>query len=184
MRKLVYYVAISLDGFISRADGRFDFFPDDDPQYFSAYADSLREFDTVLMGRHTFEVGTRAGVTNPYVPYGPGQLYVFSRTHPDVEDPAVQMVRENAGAFVRELKAREGRNLYLCGGAELATALFDENLIDEVIVKLNPVMVGQGKSLLTRAFGSIRLKLTETRIFESGVMFLRYRVTPTTPTPI
>jgi dihydrofolate reductase len=140
MRKLQYQVAASLDGQICRPDGSFDCFPTEG-DHVQDYLDKLKTFDAVLMGRKTYEVGLREGKTDPYPAM---DSYVFSRAMPDSPDPRVRLVPENAAGFVSDLKSSPGGNIYLCGGADLAATLFTANLIDEIVVKLNPCSSARG----------------------------------------
>ena len=158
MRNLVYYIATSLDGFIARPDGSFEDFPWNDefiadlqtafPETFPApfwngehgRVENQR-FDTVLMGRKTYEVGLREGLTNPYPTL---DQYVFSRSMKESPDPAVVLVSQDAVGVVQALKRESGRSIWICGGSELATDLFEARLIDEVIIKLNPIIFGTG----------------------------------------
>src|SRR5690606_28939875 len=106
-----------------------------------------RVFDTVLMGRKTYEVGSTAGFTNPYPTL---KQYVFSRSMPESPDPQVQLVRERAPETVGHLKEAQGKDIWLCGGAELASTLMEAGLIDCLIIKLNPVVFGAGIPLFAR----------------------------------
>jgi len=74
------------------------------------------------------------------------------------------------------LKNQSGKDIYLCGGAELATMLFEEKLIDEVVLKLNPALFGSGISLLSKSAKPINLELTGSKVYENGVLLLHYRV--------
>lgn len=171
-RNLKYYVATSLDGFIAHEDGSWGgFVPEGD--HVTDYLGSLQEFDTVLMGRKTYEVGLNMGQTNPYPLM---KSYVFSRTIPESPDPQVTLVSEAVGEFVRALKQDPGQDIYLCGGGALATTLFAEQLIDQVIVKLNPVLFGAGIPLLSSIGQPIELALTDRKIYDNGVVFLYYQV--------
>lgn len=182
MRKLVYYVASSIDGFIAAPDGAFDFFafsPDLAEFIHEAYPETLptpyrqqvgldvpaAAFDTVLMGRGTYGPGLAAGLTDPYAHL---TTYVFSRTltgdHVISEDPV---------AFVRELKRADGRDIWLCGGGDLAGQLAAE--VDELVIKLNPVVLGAGVPLFGREFAVDAFELVEARPLSAGVVVLRYR---------
>jgi dihydrofolate reductase len=173
MRKLKYYVASTVDGFIGHADGSVNGFLDQG-EHVTDYLESLKtQFDVVLMGRKTYEFGLQFGVTNPY-PWM--KQYVFSRAMKESPDANVTLVSENGVGLVRELKNESGKDIYLCGGAELATMLFDEKLIDEVVLKLNPLMFGSGIPLLYRSSRPIDLELTASKVYENGVLLLSYGV--------
>src|SRR5690348_5199583 len=124
MRKLVYYVAATVDGFIAAPDGDFAFFdlhPDllahiteHYPETLPAAAPSAasQTFDTVVMGRGTYEPALKAGITSPYAHL---EQFVLSSTIDPAIDPAVTVVSGDALSFVRELKQRPGRDIWLCG---------------------------------------------------------------------
>lgn len=173
MRRLAYYVAVTSDGFIAHSDGSVDGFLMEG-EHVQDFMDSLSAYDTVLMGRATYDFGRSFGVTNPY----PGlRQYVFSRTLRERPDPAITLVARDASSRVRELKAENtGKDIWLCGGAELAADLFAEELIDDLILKVNPIVFGAGKTLFSRAAKPRSLQLTGNKTYGNGVVVLRYRV--------
>jgi dihydrofolate reductase len=185
-RKLVYYVACTIDGFIARDDGSFDWalsqgehFADlvqRFPETFPAHCHQTfgvpghpRRFDTVLMGRKTYEVGLNEGITNPYAPL---RQFVVSRSFPDPLDSAVHVYRGSPVELVRQLKAEPGRDIWLCGGGRLAGGVFTE--IDELILKVNPVLIGSGVPLFTGAVGTQRATLVERQSYPNGFVLARY----------
>jgi dihydrofolate reductase len=123
------------------------------------------------MGRRTYEVGSAVGVTNPYPHL---KQYLFSRTMKASPDANVELVTGDALARVRQLKREDGKGLWLCGGADLAAALFPE--IDELILKVNPLVLGAGIPLFAAAVKPTTLELTANKIYGHGFMLLHYRV--------
>ncbi|MEH0938696.1 dihydrofolate reductase family protein [Micromonospora psammae] len=185
MRKLVYYVASTLDGFIAAPDGSADFLPLEEdvrayltatwPQTFPTFTHARfgidrpqGRFDAVVMGRATYDPALKIGVS----PYAHLRQYVFSRSLAPADHPDVEIVDGDPVAFVRELKQRDGEDIWLCGGGQLAGQLLPE--VDELVLKVNPFVVGSGVPLAAREFDPRRFRLVETRPFDSGVVVLRY----------
>lgn len=193
MRKLVYYVASTLDGYIAGPDGAdptgpdgFWPIPEDYSRYLVAeYPETLpgparqalgitatgHRFDTVLEGRRSYEVGLQAGVTDAFPHL---RHLVFSRTLTESPDPAVEVVSGDPIAKVRELKRQEGKDLWLIGGGDLAGALYPE--IDQLIVKLAPLTIGAGIPLFGRSavFDPRTWKRTDHTVLDSGALILTY----------
>ena len=188
MRELTYYVACSIDGFIARTDGSFDYFLGEGdhltdlietfPETIPAHVRSAlhlppahnRWFDAVLMGRKTYQVGAAIGITSPYPTLA---QYVFARSLTASPDPAVELVTDDPLPFVQGLKQQDGLGLWLCGGAALAAALAPA--IDELVLKINPVVVGAGIPLFAGALPTTRFALTDSKRYDSGVVMQRYR---------
>ena len=188
MRKLIYYVACTIDGFIASEDGSFDWFLSEG-EHFADLLESfpetipghLREqlgvrsearlFDVVLMGRKTYEVGLQLNVTNPYPHL---QQYLFSRTMTKSPDSNVELVSGDALTKVQQLKREDGKDIWLCGGGELATKLFPE--IDELILKVNPVVIGAGIPLFRRAVKPTPVEVISSKGYKNGFRLTHYRV--------
>lgn len=174
MRKLKYHVATTVDGFIARRDDTVDFFlPEGD--HITEYAASLASYDAVLMGRGTYAFGLKLGVTDPYPAM---ETYVFSRSMKESPDPRVRLVSDDAASVVRRLKEQPGRDIYLCGGGELAAMLFAEGLVDEVLLKVNPVLIGDGIPLVSRLGQATHLELLSSKVYRNGVLLVHYAVRP------
>jgi dihydrofolate reductase len=130
-----------------------------------------KRFDAVLMGRRTYEVGLKVGVTSPYPHL---KQYLFSRTMKASPDGQVELISGDAVAGVRELKQQPGRDIWLCGGGELAATLSAE--IDELILKVNPVLLGRGIPLFSGVVKQTDLGLIDSKVYNNGFVLLRYRV--------
>ena len=185
-RRLVYYVACTVDGFIAREDGSFDWalsegehfadliekFPETFPAHLRqvlGVSQNAARFDTVLMGRKTYEVGVKEEIVSPYEPL---RQFVVSRSIPDISHSGVRVYRGDALDLVRLLKAEKGKDIWLCGGAQLAAGVFTE--IDELILKINPVVIGSGIPLFDRTANARATILTEYKVYANGFVFARY----------
>ncbi|MEU4350652.1 dihydrofolate reductase family protein [Streptomyces sp. NPDC023838] len=187
MRKLSYYIALTIDGFIAAPDGSYDFYPlSDEVHGFIAtdFPETMptpgrralgidetpnRRYDTVLMGRGTYEPGLKGGFASPYAHL---RQIVFSRSLRESPDPAVEVVSGDPVPFVRALKQEEGADIYLCGGADLAGQLIDE--IDELVIKSYPVVAGAGIPLFRTEFSPRSFVPTDSRSFENGTVVTTY----------
>ena len=193
MRNIVYYVASSLDGFIAKEDGSFDVFPYDPnygnelisqfPETFPApYRQQLgntadnKLFDTVLMGRATYEVGVQHGLTSPYPTL---DQYVISTTMAKSPDPAVTLISDNIIEQIRGIQQKPGKAIWLCGGGSLAATLLSAGLISKLIIKLNPITLGTGIPLFGGANHLAKLHLTDQQVFSSSHVLLYYTITCT-----
>ncbi|CAM5424465.1 deaminase [Streptomyces spiroverticillatus] len=189
MRKLTYYVGMSLDGFIAAPDLSIDAYPISEEflkdflvgEYPECLPTHVRtalgadeapntHFDTMIQGRTTYQAALDIGITSPYAHL---RQYVVSRSLTESPDPAVELISGDLAAKVRELKAEEGGlGIYLGGGGEVAGQLVDE--IDELVVKLYPVVLGDGVRVLTAEFGVHHFALDSTRTFDNGTAVLTY----------
>ena len=121
------------------------------------------------MGRKTYEVGLNAGIASPYEPL---RQFVVSRSIPEIPQTPVHFHRGAALDLVRQLKAEEGKDIWLCGGAKLAASVFTE--IDELILKINPVVIGSGIPLFDGPVNARPTVLTEYKVYANGFVFARY----------
>lgn len=191
LRKLTYFVACSLDGFIGDEQGdatamfRFldeeylDFLRTEFPETLASHArahlglDHLenRRFDTVVQGRGSYELALKEGITSPYAHL---RELVASRTLGTSPDPNVEIVADDVVGRVRELKAEQGGlDIYLCGGSRLAGSLLGE--IDELVVKSYPIVYGTGMPMFGTGAGITQFALESVRTFGNGVIVRTYR---------
>jgi dihydrofolate reductase len=172
VRTVTYGGACSLDGFIAGPEGAMDWlhFSRDVQEVLAAYWATI---DTVLIGRKTWEVAARSG--GP--PAGAQSIvtYVFSRTLREAP-PGVELVADDAGEFVRKLKRRRGKGICLLGGGELARALFEADVIDEVGLNIHPVLLGSGVPAFHDLGRRVALSLVESRVLAGGCVLATWRV--------
>ena len=170
MRRLRYQVAVSLDGFIAGPRGEYDWIVMDPAVDFSAL---LKDFDTAIMGRKTYEVLTAQGGHGAM----PGlEVLVFSRTLPPSTWPGVRIVNDDPRETVRTLKTMPGRDIWLYGGGELFRILLDAHLVDSVEPVIIPVLLGDGVPLLPPGCRT-GLVLADQRVLpSSGIVALSYGV--------
>ena len=168
MRKVIYSVAASLDGYIAGPAGEYDWIPEEPA---IDWGEFMARFDTVVMGRRTWEVIAAEGRG----PTAGRRTYVFSTTLEDVDDPDVTVVRDDAEGTVRELREADGKAIWLMGGGVLFASLLDAGLVDEVEVAVTPVLLGGGIPLLPAPATRARLELLDSTIYPSGIALLRYR---------
>ena len=172
MRKIIVYIATSADGFIARPDGDIGWL--DRPRVAGNYGmnEFYRSIDTVLMGRKTYELGLKLGQAS----YPGKRNYVFSRTLPQSPARDVELIAQEAGEFAKNLRTAPGKDIWLVGGGVLIASLLDCGQVDEFIVHVIPVMIGEGIPLVEPRHRSVPLALLSARSFADGVVRLHYRV--------
>ena len=170
MRKVVYSVAMSLDGFISGPNGELDWITIDPDLDFNKV---FERFDTMLVGRKTFTPMADAGRSTM-----PGMsTIVFSKTLSPDDYPEVAVARDNAEDVVESLKKKSGKDIWLYGGALLFQSLAIANLVDSVSVAVMPILLGSGIPLLPPTPQRIELALANQEVFEkTGTISLEYSV--------
>ena len=173
MRRVLYRVAASLDGYIAGPRGEVDWIVHDPAVDF---AKVYEQVDTVLLGRRTYELTRQPGA--PPWPQG-WRIYVFSRTLVPEEHPGVTVVRVDAGPRVAALRAAPGRDIWLFGGGSLFRSLLAARQVDLVEVLLVPVLLGDGIPLLEKGAPPTALALEEVERYPSGLLGLRYRIPAT-----
>ncbi len=168
MRRLRYHVAMSLDGYIAGPNGEYDWIIMDPAIDFAAL---LKQFDTVLMGRRTFELALQQGSGGAM----PGmQVIVCSRTLRASDYPAVTIVDRDIEQAVAALKGKPGKDIWLFGGGVLFRSLLDAQLVDTIEVAVIPVLLSQGIPLLPAGRRSPVLRLTESKTLPTGIVMLAY----------
>ena len=172
MRKVIYGGACSFDGFLTDRDGGIDWL------HFSKdveriMAKSWASADTILFGRKTWAVAAAQGGGGAM----PGvKAYVFSRTLTTAPDGA-ELVSDEAGDFVRNLKKQPGKDIIVMSGGDLARSLLHARVIDEIGFNIHPVLLGAGTPALLDSGARVNLELSECRTLDGGCVLVTYRVT-------
>ncbi|KAA0935170.1 dihydrofolate reductase family protein [Streptomyces apricus] len=190
MRKLTYFIACSIDGFIGDPEGdAASMYPFVDEEFFeflkSEYPETMpthgrraagvddlanQKYDTIVQGRGSYDLALRLDVTSPYAHL---REYVASRTLGESPDPNVEIIADDLVGRVRELKAEDGDfGIYLCGGSQVAGELLDE--IDELVVKTYPIVLGSGMPMFGSGFAVTEFTLGEVRTFGNGAVVRTY----------
>lgn len=167
-RRVRYSVAMSLDGFIAGSKGEHDWIITD-PSF--DFASLFEQFDTLLVGRRTFETMHKAGrETMPGM-----KTIVFSRTLRQSDYQNV-VVTSDVVKTITALKKKPGKDIWLFGGGSLFRSILDANLVDTVEVAVIPILLSEGIPLLPAGARSPILQLTETKVLPSGRVLLSYAV--------
>lgn len=174
MRQLIYDVAVTLDGYIARDDGSYDGFAMEGP-HADDYLARLEEYGTVVMGRKTYEAGYAYGLQPGQRAYPHMEHYIVSQSL-DIEGSGIEIVDDRVIETIRDLKSELGADIYLCGGGELAGLLLEHDLIDQLVLKINPVCFGSGIRLFGHSLRGVELELIDSTVYDNGVQCCRYEV--------
>ena len=170
-KKLILYIAMSLDGYIARPDGNLDWLSSvERPGEDYGYADFVRTVDTVIMGRKTYDKVLSFGI--PF-PHSGRACYIITRQE-RAPDGNVVFYSGPLTELVTQLKSQPGGHIYCDGGAELVNALQRDNLIDTFVVSIIPVLLGSGIRLFQDGSPGNTLQLMESKAFDSGLVQLMY----------
>ena len=170
-RKVVLYIAQSLDGYIAREN--------DDISWLSiveregedyGYEDFVQNVDTVFMGRKAYEKVLSFGIE---FPHKGRTCYVFSKSLKG-SDENVRFFSGDIEELIAKIKMEEGGDIFIDGGAEAVREFRDHDLIDEYIISIIPILLGKGKRLFKETDTQNNLKLIESKAFESGLVQLKY----------
>ncbi len=170
MRKIIYGVGSSLDGYIARLDGSLDFLHLRPSNY--SMGPFFKTIDVGLMGRKTYEAGVRMG-GGKFESHGL-RCYIFSRSLPQGERDGAIFVREEPKRFVEELRKKKGKDIWLAGGGELTREFLKEDLVDELYLGIVPVLVGGGIPLFAPGFPQREFTLTDNKTYSGGLIRLMY----------
>ncbi len=173
--KIVYYVAISLDGYIAGLEEDISLFVGEGSGV-DRYLADLKSFQTVIMGRKTYEFGYAFGLKPGQPAYPHMEHYIFSdklqfkEQHPQVHVEPLEISR------VKEIRDNSPTDVYLCGGGEFAGWLLDHGLIDLLKVKINPMILGDGDRLFGDSRYSGAFDLVDSNLYDNGLLINTYEL--------
>ena len=171
-RKVILYIATSLDGYIATKNENLDFLSlveQEGEDY--GYADFIKTVDTVIVGRKTYDKVLSMGFD---FPHADKESYIITRTtKPPIGN--IQFYTENLKTLILKLKEKEGQNIFVDGGAEIVNLLLKDNLIDEFCVSIIPVLLGDGIRLFQDNRPELQLKFVRSETFKSGLVQVWYR---------
>lgn len=171
MRSVIYAVGISLDGYIARPDGTFDFLFM--PKDFSM-APFFASIDTAIMGRKSYDVSKSLGGS----PEGSGPKitnYVFSRSLAAGERDGYIFTNQKPESLVKVLREAKGKDIWLAGGGEIAHDFLAVDLVDEIHLGVVPVLIGAGLPAFPSGFPQRNFERTENKTFSQGLISLKYK---------
>jgi dihydrofolate reductase len=173
-RKIIVNLATSADGYIARPDGDIEWLTRrPPPKGFYGMGKFMQSIDTKLLGRKTYDVSVGLGAT-----FGSTtRHYVFSRQpSPASVPPGVEFIAGGIGSFAKRLRNQKGKNIWMMGGGEIIASFLDEDAIDEFIICVVPVFIGDGIPLIAPRHRDVRLSLRSVQRFPDGVVQLHYNV--------
>jgi dihydrofolate reductase len=174
-RRIIVNIGTSADGYIARPDGDLEWLTSrPKPAGFYGMSAFMQTIDTRILGRKSYEQSVRMGATFDSTK---SRTVVFSRhASPADAPPGVEFVSGEIGPFVSRLREQPGKDIWLMGGGELIAAFLDERAIDEFLITVTPVFIGEGIPLIARRHRLVPLELQSAERFEDGVVQLCYHV--------
>ncbi|MBK5481784.1 dihydrofolate reductase [Peribacillus sp. TH16] len=178
MAKLIYHVATTLDNYIADLNGVADdtiFLSEG--EHVTDFISDIQQYDAVLMGGKTYEYGFQFGL-KPGEPsaYKGLKHYIFSNTIQFESNNEVELIKSNAVDYIHNLKITESGKLWLCGGGQLGGTLIKHKLIDQLVLKVNPVMIGEGIPLFGSVKPRLTLELVDMKQYTNGVVKPTYNI--------
>lgn len=181
MRKIIVYIATSADGFIGRKDGAVDWLDRPVPKGEDyGIAKFYKSIDTIIYGRKTYDVAVKFVAEGLEIPdEGGGNIrnYVFSRRRPPKKIlPGFEFTNEPVNKFAKRLRAQKGKDIWMMGGGGIIASFLDAGSIDEFVISVIPVFIGEGIPLIAPRHRTVPLKLLSTKKYSDGVVRLHYAV--------
>lgn len=173
MRKVKYRAAMSLDGFIADVNGEVEWlhrFHAKHGRKDYGMSEFFRSIDTTLMGRRTHDFALSLGRKS----YPGMEVFVFTRTKPPGKRDGVEYLSTPPAELIASVRKKPGKDIWLCGGGDLAAHLLKDKLIDEISVAVIPILLGDGIPLFQKSYSMADLQLINCTPWETGVVVLTY----------
>ncbi|HEX4578328.1 MAG TPA: dihydrofolate reductase family protein [Edaphobacter sp.] len=169
MRKVVLSLGISLDGYIARPNGAVDFLfmPKD-----YSMAPFFATVDTAIMGRKSLDAGLK--MSGGKLPRMNMAMYVFSKSKPPGQRDGLVFINKSAASFIRQIRKRPGKDIWLMGGGELARVFLKADLVDRLYLGVVPILLGKGIPLFPSGFPQRDFMLIENKTYSKGLIVLTY----------
>ena len=175
MNKIVYYVASSIDGFISGENEDISGFLGEGNGVQKYLAD-LKKFETVIMGRKTYEFGYKFGLKPGDPPYPHMDHYIFSESMTFENAKSNVKIKKLDLDEINKIRKVSKTDIYLCGGGLFAGWLLENEQIDILKLKVNPLILGKGIKLFGDSKKEYHLDLTDTEVYEAGLLINTYNI--------
>lgn len=171
-RKVILYIATSLDGYIAKPNDNLDFLSivEQEGQDYG-YADFVKTVDAVIVGRKTYDKVLSMGFD---FPHADKDAYIITRTSRP-NNGSVKFYTGDLKSLVDRLKSEAGKNIFCDGGAEIVNELLKNDLIDEFIISVIPILVGNGTKLFQDGRPEQTLELVSAKQFSKGLTQLHYK---------
>lgn len=171
-RKVILYIATSLDGYIAKIDDNLDFLTMVEKQGEDyGYEYFIKNVDAVIVGRKTYDKIIDMGYD---FPHKDKDAYIITKT-PRPNIGSVKFYTGELKTLVNQLKGEDGKNIYCEGGSEIIQEMLKNNLIDEFIISIIPVLLGSGIKLFKEGIPELELEIISTKQFEKGLVQLHYK---------
>jgi len=174
-RKLIVYIATSLDGYIAKPNDDLSFLnivaKDGEDYGYQAFIETI---DTVIVGRKTYDWVMKQV---PEFPHADKNTYIITKT-PKESIGKTAFYTGNLKDLVQKLKSEEGKHIFCDGGAEIVNLLLKDNLVDEIILSIIPILVGDGIKLFKDGRPEQKMNLISTKTFDKGLVQLHYQCLP------
>jgi dihydrofolate reductase len=172
MRKVILGLAVSLDGYIEGPKGEYDWCFTDQDYGLNAF---LERIDSIFIGRKSYQLMNNPDEAASDYQFAEYKKYVFSNALTEVNEGA-ELINGDWQTKVADLKQQPGKDFWLFGGADLTSSFMNAGLVDELFLSVHPILLGAGKPLFINLHDRIKLTLTDSKTYSTGLVSLTYKL--------